>query len=61
MSLKGTHWIRKSDNTLIVIEADSDAAGLGNRSLLARNKHTGRNFWVTPEGLGRKYRKVREF
>ena len=62
MSLKGTHWTRKSDNTLICIEADAESgSGHGNRSLLARNKNTGRNFWVTPEGLGRKYYPVRDW
>lgn len=54
-NLKGTRWVRKSDQTDIVIEADSDGSGRGNRSLLARNETTGHTFWVTPEGLSRKY------
>lgn len=56
MSLKGTTWLRKSDNVAVRIEADSEASGgRGNRSLRALNLLTRRAFWVTPEGLGRKY------
>jgi hypothetical protein len=59
--LFGTHWVRKSDNTLIEIEGDSEGAtGGGNRQVLARNKSTGRAFWVTPRGLGRNYYAVTE-
>ena len=54
--LRGTRWRRKSDGAVIRIEADSDHSGYSNRSLLAHNGS--RSFWVTPEGLSRKYEAV---
>ena len=51
----GTTWIRKRDDELVVIKGDSEPSGGSNRSLLAKNVRTQRSFWVTPEGLGRKY------
>ena len=55
MGLEGTRWRRKTDDAEIIIDADSDSSGRSNRSLLARNLATERSFWLTPEGLGRKY------
>lgn len=55
MSLIWTVWRRKTDDTRITIEGDSDGSRRSNRSLLARNTAAGRHFWVTPEGLTRKY------
>jgi len=54
--LRGTRWRRKSDGAVICIEGDSDSSGCGNRSLLAHNGS--RSFWVTLEGLRRKYEAV---
>lgn len=51
----GTTWSRHSDGTLIVIVSDHDRArGLSNRPLRAKRENGG-HFWVTPEGLSRKY------
>lgn len=58
-NLEGTHWVRNKDNALVVILGDPLPVG-SSRSLLAQNRMTGRKFWVTPEGLGRKYTAVEE-
>lgn len=54
----GTTWERSSgttQGTLIVIVADPQAtSGLSNRPLRAKRENGG-HFWVTPEGLSRKY------
>lgn len=56
MGLVGTRWVR-ADGTVIEITGDSESgSGRSNRSLQARNMSNGRSFWVTPEGLHRKYR-----
>ena len=54
--LTGTSWRRIKDGVRISISSDSEGPPRGNRSLLATRLDTGRTFWVTPEGLGRKYR-----
>mgnify|MGYP006976731762 CR=1 FL=1 len=60
-SYRGTRWLRKRDNAVIRIEGDADAGGgYSNRSLRAVNEGTGRAFWVTPEGLHRKYERIWE-
>ena len=60
-NLAGTTWVRKSDDVVIRIEGDSSASsGMSWRNLLAVNTSTGRHFWVTPEGLYRKYVKFEE-
>jgi len=59
MSYQGTRWLRKQDSAVIRIEGDADAGGgYSNRSLRAVNESTGRAFWVTPEGLRRKYERI---
>lgn len=58
MRLDGTSWVRLSDNARIVIESDPEVSGSPRRSLRAVNMQTGRAFWVTPEGLSRKYKAV---
>lgn len=56
VTYRDTLWRRRSDGAHIRIESDIDAwTGRGNRDLRAINTVTGRAFWVTPEGLARKY------
>ncbi|DAZ90182.1 Uncharacterised protein [Mycobacteroides abscessus subsp. bolletii] len=58
MTLQGTVWIRKSDGVQCRVIGDAESAsGRGNRSIRMKNLKTGREFWATPEGLGRKYAK----
>lgn len=58
MNLVGTRW-RRNDGILIEIVADAEAAsGRTNRSVRARNLDLNREFWVTPEGLTRKYKRL---
>ncbi|QDF15411.1 hypothetical protein SEA_MOLLYMUR_50 [Gordonia phage Mollymur] len=54
-----TRWRRNRDDVVITIVADSEAGfDRTNRSLLARNVETRRNFWITPEGLWKKYEQI---
>ncbi|QAU06621.1 hypothetical protein SEA_WILLIAMBOONE_119 [Gordonia phage WilliamBoone] len=56
MNYKGSVWIRKSDLVSIRILADAECGSRrSSRSLRAINLDTGRHFWVTPEGIQRKY------
>lgn len=56
MTYRDSRWQRKSDKAVIRIEADPQAfTGGGCRHLRAVNEATNRSFWVTPEGLARKY------
>lgn len=54
-NLAGTRWRRTKDGVRISISSDSEGPARGSRSLLAHRLDTGRAFWVTPEGLRRKY------
>lgn len=59
MGLAGSRWIRTRDAETIVVIADADAAsGSGHRHLLAANEATGRRFYVSPSGLGKRYHRV---
>lgn len=51
----GTRWTRKADGATITIVGDAEPAAGSTRSVRARNEATGRHFWVTPEGIHRKY------
>ncbi|QIG58715.1 hypothetical protein SEA_DATBOI_50 [Gordonia phage DatBoi] len=58
-SLLHTQWRRNRDDVIVEIVADTEASSQrGNRSVLARNLDTNRNFWITPEGLWKKYEQV---
>jgi hypothetical protein len=58
---EGTRWCRKSDDAEIRIEGDAEAGGgRGKRSMRAINLVSRRSFWVTPEGLHRKYERIWE-
>lgn len=55
-TLKGSFWTRKADGIPFEIVTDFLSHTGGNRSVKVRNCHTGREHWVTHEGLERKYR-----
>lgn len=57
MNYRGTEWERR-DGMRIRVEGDASPGGSMSRGLLAVNLGTGRSFWVTPQGIARRYNRI---